>query len=164
VFWPSFLLPEQGEDFRDSHHVLELLGARSSKNEGAEAPAGVGEPCAGASAWQQLTPPHSCEVEAMVELITVRLADLVSARLSATNEPATKSGGLSLSRSGGTQLRHFAKAQLTIPTTGSQLGSLIDIKIHRPDDGCSNSKAAGKMGNPAASPCRPRTVLLDGIR
>jgi hypothetical protein len=27
-------------------------------------------------------PPHSCEVEAMVELITVRLADLVSGRLS----------------------------------------------------------------------------------
>ena len=49
-------LPEQGKDFRDSHHVLELLGARSSKNERAEAPAGVGEPCAGASAWQQLTP------------------------------------------------------------------------------------------------------------
>ena len=27
-------------------------------------------------------PPHSCEVEAMVELMTVRLAELVNARMS----------------------------------------------------------------------------------
>ena len=56
MFWPSRFLPEQDKDFRDSHHVLELLGVRRSKNEGAEAPAGVGEPNAEASDFQQLTP------------------------------------------------------------------------------------------------------------
>ena len=46
---------------------------------GAEAPAGIGV-CAGASALQQLTP-DSCEIEAMAELMTVRLAKLVNARM-----------------------------------------------------------------------------------
>jgi hypothetical protein len=48
---------------------------------GAEAPAGSGSACRGLC-LATTDPPHSCEVEAMVELMTVRLAELVSARLS----------------------------------------------------------------------------------
>ena len=53
----------------------------SVKNEGAEAPAGVGV-CAEASALQ--LPPSHCEGKATVEFMTVRLAELVNARMEPT--------------------------------------------------------------------------------
>jgi hypothetical protein len=58
----------------------------------------------------------------------------------------------------------FAKDAARNPTAGSHSCSLIQVKIHSPDDGCSNSKAVGKMGNPTALPLSPiRTVFSDGI-
>jgi hypothetical protein len=61
---------------------------------GAEAPAGIGV-CARASALQQLTP-DSCEVEAMVELMTVRLAELVNARMARSERDGLSRGPPSL--------------------------------------------------------------------
>jgi hypothetical protein len=45
-------------------------------------------------------------------------------------------------------------------------GMLFDPSQNsQPDDGCSNSKAVGKMGNPTALPSSPiRAVFLDSIR
>jgi hypothetical protein len=57
---------------------------------GAEAPAGIGV-CAGASALQQLTP-DSCEVEATAEFMTVRLAELVNARMARSERDGLSHG------------------------------------------------------------------------
>ena len=50
------------------------------KGEGAEASAGMGAQCRG-FCLVATDPPDSCEVEAMAELMTVRLAELVNARV-----------------------------------------------------------------------------------
>jgi hypothetical protein len=48
---------------------------------------------------------------------------------------ATKFGGLSLSRSEGTQPRPCLRTtRLIIPNTGSQSASLIQVKMHKPDE------------------------------
>ena len=51
-------------------------------------------------------PPHSCEVEAMVELITVRLADLVSGRLSDGRRVQSYRAALGVRRKRGPKVTH----------------------------------------------------------
>ena len=74
------------------------------------------------------------------------------------------SGGLSLSRSEGPTAPFCEKGAVHNPSERSHSRSLIEIKMHRPGDGCSKQQSRRRYAANGFALSPIRTVFLDGDR